>query len=1127
MKSIDTSRQFARLEQQLTILGNANRELNNDLSVSVICRTLVEYGMELVDAGAGTVGVLKEGFVVFKKYNAAGVWHEIDYRFSRGEGVPGWVAERLTPYLSDDAANDPQVIREIQQQLGFTTLIDVPILDRNGILIGCLELHNKANRGRFNSQDIEMLQGLVSGAAVAFNNARMLQQQKVLQQALERSEERFIKSLRFANVGTWDWNIETGELYWSERIAPLFGYPVGKLETTYDNFLNAVHPDDRQRVADAVNACVEQGVDYEIEHRVVWPDGTVHWVLERGDVVRDENARPLYMLGVVQNITQRKELEEALRQEKDFAKGLIETAQTIVMVLDTEGRIVHWNPYMEEITGYRLEEVEGKDWFDTFLPQESHDAIRKLFKNAIGNIQTRGNINPIRVKSGELRYIEWYDKPLKDVADNVTGLLAIGQDITERRDAERALVEREEQFRNLVETTSDWIWEVTPDGIYSYSSPQVETILGYKPHEVVGQTVYALMPEDEARRVAATFQKMVVEELAFSGLENINLHKDGREVVLETSGTPYFDEQGILQGYRGIDRDITEKKMAEQKLQLAAMVINGTPEGVMITDSELDIISVNPAFSRTTGYSSEEVLGKRPTILSSGRHDSSFYLDMWRKLKEQGFWQGEIWNRRKDGDIYPEWLNISAIKDASGNVTNYAGVFSDISTQEHVRNRLHNLAYYDALTELPNRELFNDRLENALVQARRHGHAVGLIFIDLDRFKQINDTLGHKTGDSLLKAVAVQLQACVRDTDTVSRLGGDEFTVILPGIKEADDAATVAETIVRAFSKAVVLEDGRQLFTTPSIGISLYPNDGDGGEELLKNADTAMYRAKESGGGYQFYTTSMSASFAERLFLEGELRHALINNELSLAYQPQVDLATGRMIGVEALARWHHPKEGWISPGKFIPVAEETGLIQQVGEWVFRRACRQLASWQEHINMPWRMAVNVSPRQIHGKEGMASIKKLIEESGISGNMLELEFTESSFMENMDDVSQLIGVLGKEGIQVAIDDFGTGYSSLSYLKKFAIDKLKIDQSFVRDIVTDNSDAAIVRTIISMGHNLGLRVIAEGVETIEQLRFLAENGCDEVQGYYFSRPVMADEITEMLKSGTCFDVTGMSG
>lgn len=535
----------------------------------------------------------------------------------------------------------------------------------------------------------------------------------------------------------------------------------------------------------------------------------------------------------------------------------------------------------------------------------------------------------------------------------------------------------------------------------------------------------------------------------------------------------------------------------------------------MITDDKLNIIMANPAFVHTTGYSEKEVIGKQPSLLSSGRHDDAFYQNIWKALKATGQWQGEIWNRRKSGDIYPEWLNITVIKDKQGNVINYAGIFSDIASQEHIRNRLHNLAYYDALTKLPNRELFHDRLQNALAQSRRNKHMIGLMFLDLDRFKNINDTLGHRVGDKLLKAVATKLQHCTRDMDTVSRLGGDEFTIILPEISGAEDAAKVAKKIADSFSQLIRLDDDTELFSATSIGISIYPIDGENEEELIKNADTAMYRAKAAGGGYQFYTTEMSAQFTELMHLESELHKALDNDKLSLAYQPQINLKTGRLVGMEVLARWYHPELGWISPGKFIPIAEETGLIQQLGDWVIRKACWQITQWRDSIGDEWYMAINISAKQVRGKYLQTYIKKILEETNVPGHMLELELTESALMENIDDIQQLIEKAKNDGIHLAIDDFGTGYSSLSYLKRFALDKLKIDQSFVRDIATDKSDASIVKTIINMGHNLGLKVIAEGVETAEQLKFLTENGCDEVQGYYFSPPKLVEEIKDIKK------------
>lgn len=860
----DSENRVAQLEQQLNLLVKANQQLNHELSMPVIYETLVEYGLKLINATAGTAGILKDGQMHFNNYYKNGHWRPIHFSFKPGQGVPGWVAANLIPYISHDALNDPEVVSEIQQELGFVTLITVPIIDHHGTLIGCMELHNKINNGLFSRHDIDILEGLCACAAIAINNATKVEQQQEVQQVLQQSENRFVQSQRFANIGTWDWNIETGELYWSEQIAPLFGYPVGELKTTYDNFLAAVHDDDRQAVNDAINTCVEKGTDYEIEHRIVWPDGSIHYVLERGDTVKGDDGKATRMLGVVQ--------------------------------------------------------------------------------------------------------------------------------------------------------------------------------------------------------------------------------------------------------------DITQRKKAEEQLQLSAMVLENTPEGVMITDPQLKIISVNPAFTRTTGYSPEEMLGMRPGKLSSGRHNGAFYTEMWRSIHETGQWQGEIWNRRKDGEIYPEWLNINVIKNSSGKVINYASIFSDISTQEHVRKRLHNLAYYDALTKLPNRELFHDRLENTLIQSRRHGTHVGLMFLDMDRFKNINDSLGHRVGDEFLKLFAERLQHCVRDMDTVARLGGDEFTIILPDISSPRDVAFVAEKIVNSYATPMNMEDGHELFPSASIGISLYPEDGDKADPLIKNADTAMYRAKEAGRGvYQFYTTEMSANFAERLLIETDLRRAINEKQFTLAYQPQIDLTTGHLVGFEALIRWNHPKKGPISPALFIPIAEESGQIEKLGEWVLTEACRQLKLWQTKYGNKWRMAVNFSGQQLRNQKIIASIENTLQSAGVSSDMLEIELTESTMMDNVESNIEIIDQLSSRGFLLAVDDFGTGYSSLSYLKRFNIDKLKIDQSFVRDITLDNNDAEIVATIIAMAHNLGLQVIAEGVENQQQLDFLRAKGCDEVQGYFISRPKSAQEIDAMLISG----------
>jgi diguanylate cyclase (GGDEF)-like protein/PAS domain S-box-containing protein len=571
----------------------------------------------------------------------------------------------------------------------------------------------------------------------------------------------------------------------------------------------------------------------------------------------------------------------------------------------------------------------------------------------------------------------------------------------------------------------------------------------------------------------------------------------------------------VSHALNGFDRERLRSE-AEAKVLLAAKVFENSKEGILVVDANVNIVSVNSGFTEITGYGQDEVFGKNPALLSSGRQDKAFYDAMWAQIKRNSSWQGEVWNRRKDGELYPQWLTITCMKNEAGEVTNYIGIFSDISERKLSEERIQHLAHYDALTDLPNRVLFQDRLDQTLIKAQRADETVALIFLDLDRFKQINDTLGHSMGDDLLRTVALRLLECVREQDTVSRQGGDEFLIMLPGTT-ADGAALVAQKMLLALADPCLV-DGHALRITPSMGISLYPDDATDIETLIKLADVAMYHAKDIGrNNYQFYTASLNASAYEHLALENGMRLALERDEFLLHYQPQLDLATGGIIGCEALIRWNHPEHGMLSPAKFIAVAEECGLIVLISEWVMREACRQLRIWQDAGHGSLTMAVNMSALQFR-KAGLEdTVVRALHDAGVLARSVELELTESVIMHGVDATLATLKKLAALGLQLSIDDFGTGYSSLSYLKRFPIHKLKIDQSFVRDLVTDVNDAAIVRTIIVMAHSLNLRVVAEGVETAEQLAFLREAGCNEMQGYYFSRPVPADELLALLQSG----------
>ncbi|MDP3744303.1 MAG: EAL domain-containing protein [Methylotenera sp.] len=562
--------------------------------------------------------------------------------------------------------------------------------------------------------------------------------------------------------------------------------------------------------------------------------------------------------------------------------------------------------------------------------------------------------------------------------------------------------------------------------------------------------------------------------------------------------------------------ELERQKLADViKLEQAAQVFEHSKEGIFVTDANKKITSINKSFTEITGFMPEDVIGQNPRILASGRHDAGFFKQVWKVLTKTGSWQGELWNRRKSGEIYPESLTIISVKGDDGAVINYTGIFGDISERKLAEERIQQLAHYDVLTGLPNRVLFSDRLEQSLINAQRNQSNVALLFLDLDRFKQINDTLGHDFGDELLKMVAQRLMSCVREQDTLSRQGGDEFIAILP---DADMAG--AELVAAKMLEAIIqpyLINQHELRISSSIGIAVYPDQAQDAESLIKYADMAMYQAKDNGRNkYLRFDPSMNASSHERLQLENSLRTAVDRQELRLYYQPQINLINGRIVGCEALVRWQHPEFGMISPARFIPLAEETGLIMPISDWVLEEALRQARVWRDAGLPEITVAVNLSALQFRQRILNEQVSALLKKYALPPHILDLELTESILMQGIDSALSMLHELTIMGVGLSIDDFGTGYSSLSYLKRFPIQKLKIDQSFVRDITSDSNDAIMVKTIILMAHSLKLHVIAEGVETEAQADFLRASGCEQAQGYLFGRPVPADEFTKLLQS-----------
>lgn len=586
--------------------------------------------------------------------------------------------------------------------------------------------------------------------------------------------------------------------------------------------------------------------------------------------------------------------------------------------------------------------------------------------------------------------------------------------------------------------------------------------------------------------------------------------------LMRSGAHDYIMKDNLARLVPAIERELREAELrraqqrAEADLRLAAKVFESSVEGVMITDYQANILRVNKAFTEITGYSEADMLGKNPSILQSGRHDKGFYRGMWSSINDHGYWQGEIWNRRKTGEIFPEWLTISTVSDEAGQVSHLIAGFTDLSQQKQAEDRIQHLMSYDALTGLPNRALFRERCKRAIQRAKKGKKCVAYLHIDIDRFVTINDTLGHQVGDQLLQQVGQRLAGSIRQEDLIARFVGDEFGITLVDLESGTDIEAMVRLLTGAFAEPFPAA-GQEIFLAPSVGIAVYPDDATEYEELARFADTAVHSAKRHGGAsYQFYKTSMHVDADDRLSMENALRRALEREEFLLYYQPQLSLVTKQIIGVEALLRWQREGGEMMLPARFIPLLEETSLIVSVGEWVLRQACADHLAWKTAGNGAIPIAVNLSARQFRDQGLVEMIRRVLKETDTEPRMIELEITESCVMDDPEMALHILQECHEMGMRIAIDDFGTGYSSLSYLKKFPLDVLKIDQSFVADVPADNDDAAIIDTIIAMGHRLNLSVIAEGVETEAQADFLREHGCDNAQGYYYDRPMPNEEL-----------------
>ena len=897
------------------------------------------------------------------------------------------------------------------------------------------------------------------------------------------------------------------------------------------------------------------------EYQIPGADGVIQYFYISGMPMFNKDGVFEGYRGIGSNITDLRHAEEEIRRSERHLSQIVDGSSIATFVIDTQHRVTHWNQACTNLTGHSAQQMLGRqDFWQAFyadhrvtladmvisglLDQSTETRYQNFARSTLiaGAFEAEGFF-PQMGDSGKWLYFT--AAPLRDAHGEVQGAIETLQDITERRRDQQLLQDRTQALiasnvemearvaartaelsqqlhfqQQLIEAIPSPVFYKDTHSRYLGCNSAFATFIGVNAASLIGKGPHDISSAEMAEKYLDADRALLARpgsQIYESSVRNAS--GEMRDVMFHKA--TYTESDGTVAGMVGVMLDISERKRMEDNLRQAATVFDNSAEGVIIAKPDGSIIAVNRAFTEITGYGQTEVVGNNPRMFQSGRHDKGFYREMWDCIALNGRWQGELWNRRKSGEIFPEWSSITAVHDQQGRLTNYVATFSDITQQKQNEERIQLLAFSDPLTSLPNRRLLMDRLQHALIVSARTMRHGALFFIDLDNFKELNDTRGHHVGDLLLKQVAHRIESCVREGDTVARLGGDEFVVMLEGLGNTTMEATsqaelVGVKVLEMLGQPYTVQD-QQHHNTASIGVTLFGDQKNSLEELLKQADLAMYRAKASGRNVlRFFDPEMQSVVAARFAMDADLREGLRENQFSLHYQAQVD-HLNRVTGAEALLRWTHPRRGKVSPIEFIPLAEETRLILPLGLWVLKTACQQLTSWAgAPETAQLTIAVNVSAHQFRQRDFVAQVLDVLRTSEADPTKLKLELTESLLLDDVEEVIAKMTTLKATGVCFSLDDFGTGYSSLSYLKRLPLDQLKIDQSFVRDVMVDPNDAAIARTIVALAHSLGLGVIAEGVETEEQLLFLADHGCHAYQGYLFSRPMSIDAFTAFMRS-----------
>ncbi|MGR6619001.1 bifunctional diguanylate cyclase/phosphodiesterase [Pseudomonas rhodesiae] len=919
-----------------------------------------------------------------------------------------------------------------------------------------------------------------------------------LEQELRSSEYHYRSLVESLSAIAWEASIaDFTYSYVSPHAEELLGYP--RAHWLIPGFWrNIIHPADLTRTEAYCHRETRAKRDHSVDYRVITADGRCLWVRDIVSLI--EHGHEPVLRGLMIDISEAKRTEEALQlSEQKFASVFQQCPDILVIARFSDGCLLEVNKAFEDQIGLSAAQVLGKTATELNIwgiDDAGPDLLHRVQTTSIRNLEMS-----FRRSNGQAFTGLISAEPFQ--LDMVEAIVVVVRDITQLKETQQQLQTSEEKFAKAFHASPDGLLlSRQRDGLLIEFNEGFSRLTGFTAATSIDQTALEL-----GIWVDLNERKHLLELMRRDGfVRDFICHirrADGliRLCELSSRPLPIGDEACMLT----IARDITERQLMQEKLQQAATVFESTAEGVLITDTRQNIIAVNRAFSEITGYSEAEALGQTPRLLASGLHDSAFYAAMWHQLTSHGHWQGEISNRRKSGELYPSWLTISAVRNRENVVTHFVAVFADISSLKLAQARLDYQAHHDPLTGLPNRTLFENRLQAALNGHQQTGKQGAVLFLDLDRFKHINDSLGHPVGDLLLKGIALRLKEQLRDIDTVARLGGDEFIILLPGLQHEGDAEHLANKLLACFTPPFQAGE-HEFFISASIGTSLYPQDGTDVATLVKNADAAMYRSKAKGRNrVECYTRDLTVQAKERVALEHELRRAIERNECSLYYQPKLCLKTHALIGAEALIRWHHPTFGDVPPEHFIPLAEENGMILQIGDWVLEQACRQLHAWQGTFDDFGPLSVNLAGAQLRHPNLLPRIEQLLHDYRLEPGCLQLEITENFIMSLAEEALDVLHELKRLGVQLAIDDFGTGYSSLSYLKRLPLDFLKIDQSFVRGLPDDPHDVAIVRAIIALGHSMQFTIIAEGVENPAQQAFLADEGCEQMQGYIVSLPL----------------------